>query len=70
MSTWGPDRDRDADDAAQADRAEQVGFRPYSTPGGGGGSTSSSSCLVTVLVWLGVAVMMAGSFLLFGGWTS
>jgi hypothetical protein len=69
VSIWGPDRDRDADDAAQADRAEQVGFRPYST-GGGGGSTSSSSCLVTVLVWLGVAAMMAGSFLLFGGWTS
>jgi hypothetical protein len=36
---WGPDRDRDADDAAQADRAEQVGFRPL-TPGGSGGSRS------------------------------
>jgi len=35
---------------------------------GGGGSSSSSGCLMSLLVWLGVAVMVAGSYLLLGGW--
>jgi hypothetical protein len=35
---------------------------------GGGGSSSSSGCLMSLLVWLGLAVMVAGSYLLLGGW--
>jgi hypothetical protein len=38
--------------------------------GGGGGSSSSSGCLMTLLMWLGMAVMVASSSLLLGGWAS